>query len=693
MQTKLSLFCERVIEAGWLAVLILVPVFFNIYSARSFEPDKLTLMRSIALVMALAWLIKIAETGIGHGEGETSDAAPVQKAGWGIRKLLDIPLFLPTLLLVLSYVISTLFSISPKVALWGSYQRLQGTYTALSYIVIFALMATHMRTRAQVDRLVTTVILTSLPVGLYGIIQHYGLDPLPWAGNVQTRVAANLGNSIFVASYLIMAIPLTLARLLDSMAAILNEEEASWGHTVLAAVYIFILAVNLITVIFSRSRGPQLGFIAGFFFFGFLGLLILYRRQEMKASITVGDGLRSLLETAALLGLGGLLGVAWYTLAGPLAVGETSFGLWPLVATGILVGVAANILVIALRVAIHRGWSRLWLNWVVLAVFMAGILVSLNLPDSPFLALRSLPTVGRFTQLFQAGEGSGRVRVLIWQGVLELTAPHEPLGIPGEFSDRVNFLRPLLGYGPESMFNAFAEVYPPELAHIERRGSSADRSHNETFDFLAIMGVFGFLAYYFLMFSLFYYLLKAVGWIPDDAARRRLLALLGAGGFLGVVIPRLLVGDFVFSGLGLPASMLFMMLVYLVWQALVQRSDGDDPSEPSIQSTSSREALLLLGVFMALVSHLVEVHFVFSIAATYVYFWAYAGLVVARMRWAADTEQSPALVEEDTNVPGAGADGAPESRSPWPQVEGRRRQCPVIQGMRIGRLGWVFRGW
>jgi hypothetical protein len=65
MQTKLSIFCEKLIEAGWLASLILVPVFFNIYSARSFEPDKLTLMRSIALVMALAWLIKLAETGIG----------------------------------------------------------------------------------------------------------------------------------------------------------------------------------------------------------------------------------------------------------------------------------------------------------------------------------------------------------------------------------------------------------------------------------------------------------------------------------------------------------------------------------------------------------------------------------------------------------------------------------------------------
>lgn len=685
MQTKLSLLCEKAIEAGWLAVLILVPVFFNIYSARTFEPDKLTLMRSIALVMALAWLIKVAEVGFGRvgsgGSGETTDGASIIDMRRGARKLLDAPLFLPTLLLVFAYIVSTIFSISPKVSLWGSYQRLQGTYTALSYIVIFALMATHLRTRAQVDRLVTTVILTSLPVGLYGIIQHYGLDPLPWAGDVTRRVASNLGNAIFVASYLIMAIPLTLARLLDSMSAILNEEEASWGHTVLAAVYIFILAVDLITVLFSKSRGPLLGLLAGTFFFVFLGLLALYRRSRVMGSISVGDGLRSLLETSALIGLGGVVGVVWFRMAGPLVVGQTSLDLWSLVAVGIFLGVVANVLIIALRVALRRGWSRLWLNWVLLAVFMAGFLVSLNVPESPFIALRSLPTVGRLTQLFQPEEGTGRVRVLIWDGVLKLIAPHEPLGIPGEFSDRYDIIRPLIGYGPESMFNAFAKVYPPELAHVEKRGSSADRSHNETFDFLAIMGVLGFIAYYFLMFSLFYYLLKAVGWIPDDAARHRLLVLLGVGGVLGGIIPRLVVGDFVFSGLGLPAGMLLMMLVYLVWQALVgatesgQEDSGGDQSEAAPQGVSSREMLLLLGIFMALVAHFVEVHFVFSIAATYVYFWAYAAVVVAWMRGFSETGQPFAVAEESTGLDTMDSVPQPAERST--RKRRRRRRKPA----------------
>ena len=170
MHTKLSVFCSKIIEAGWLAAVVAVPLFFNIYTARTFEPDKITLLRSIAGIMILAWIIMMVEQGVGNSGGAS--------VPWSerIRNWLKRPLVLPTLLLVGLYIISTIFSISPKVSLWGSYQRLQGTYSALSYIVVFALMAGTMRTRAQADRLITIIIITSVPVGLYGIIQRYGLQ-------------------------------------------------------------------------------------------------------------------------------------------------------------------------------------------------------------------------------------------------------------------------------------------------------------------------------------------------------------------------------------------------------------------------------------------------------------------------------------------------------------------------------------
>ncbi len=61
MQTRLSVFCNKIIEAGWLAAAIVTPLFFSWYSNRVFEANKVALLRSITLVMLAAWLIKVLE--------------------------------------------------------------------------------------------------------------------------------------------------------------------------------------------------------------------------------------------------------------------------------------------------------------------------------------------------------------------------------------------------------------------------------------------------------------------------------------------------------------------------------------------------------------------------------------------------------------------------------------------------------
>ena len=124
-----------------------------------------------------------------------------------MKAIFHLPLVPIVLALVFSYLISTILSVTPFTSLWGSYQRLQGTYTTFSYLVIFFSMIANLRRRAQVERVFWVVILSSLPVSLYGILQRYGADPIPWGGDVSGRIAANMGNAIFVAAYLIMVFP------------------------------------------------------------------------------------------------------------------------------------------------------------------------------------------------------------------------------------------------------------------------------------------------------------------------------------------------------------------------------------------------------------------------------------------------------------------------------------------------------
>ena len=147
----------------------------------------------------------------------------------------------------------------------------------LSYIVIFWMILMTMRRREQLERIVTVIVITSLPIAFYGLIQHANKDPLPWGGDVTQRVAANMGNAIFVAAYLIMAFFLTLGRLVQSFQVILTEKESRISDILRASVYLFVAALQLIAFAFADSRGPLLGWLPGMFIFALVGLAVAAR--------------------------------------------------------------------------------------------------------------------------------------------------------------------------------------------------------------------------------------------------------------------------------------------------------------------------------------------------------------------------------------------------------------------------------
>ena len=667
MQTKLSIFATKLIEAGWLAAVVAVPLFFNIYTARTFEPDKLTLMRSIVTVMILAWLIKLLEEGLQSNGGTVGER---------VKRWFKQPMALPTALIVLAYLISTALSITPHVSFWGSYQRLQGTYTFISYVIIFALMAANMTTRRQVDRFITTVIIASVPVALYGIIQHNGLDPLPWAGDVTKRVASNMGNAIFVSSYLIMIVPVTISRLIESMTAIITEEHASWGHTVLSAVYIFIIAIQILTIIYSISRGPQIGLMGALALMVLLLLLIFRQRDESRTAISLPDissaVLYILLSTVSAL----ILGAVGYLLGKGIEAALHASNLQLSGATligAIIGGIIGFAGTYTYAIISKRGWRWLWVTWTLTGVFGAAgilaLLIALNTPGSPVAVLAENNLyLKRMAGAINTNSGTGKVRVLIWEGAFKLISPHRPLGVEGEFTDKINPIRPLIGYGPESMFNAFAYAYPPDLAHVEKRGSSADRSHNETMDSLVMTGLLGFLAFYFLMGSLFYYALKWLGWVPNAAARRWLIMFMAVGAIIGAVVMIILKdGAPVLIPIGLPFGLFGGVMLYLVWRGWLAIPEN---------TVSPKSAVLLIGLLGAFVGHFLEVHFVFSIAATYTYFWAYLGVMVALWR----IEQRESASEPEAVPAETVAAAQPKTRRK--RKSGRKSQ-PVVVSTRI----------
>ncbi len=586
MPTKLSVFCDKVIEAGWLTAIIVVPLFFNVYSSRVFEPDKLTLLRSIALVMAVAWVIKVVEKGLASNSQSPVPNSQPRSTFWG--QVSQTPLVLPTLALVAVYVLSTVFSITPRVSLWGSYQRLQGTYTTFSYIVIFFLALEGLRRREQLDRLVTVVILVSLPISLYGLMQHNQLDPLPWGGNVAARVASNMGNSIFVSAYLIMAIPLTLARLVGSSLTIL-EDKSFWDK----AIFLLVFAIFVGAQLYAATLYVWGGLLVVLIFFIPLFGFSIYLEKPFSRLVPIGcySGVLTtqLICTYFSKSRGPMLG-----LLGGLYFFGLLFAVWKRSKKGAFVAVGS-------------------------AMAIALFLVVFNLSDA-LAPLRNQPYIGRLGRVLDPEETTAKVRILIWEGVLKLVPPHEPLEFPSGEPDRWNFLRPFLGYGPESMYVAYNRFYPPDLAHVEARNASPDRSHNETFDALVITGLVGFVAYMTLFSSLFYYGLKWLGLITTPRERNVFLSLwLGFGALVTAGFWRMLGANFV--GVALPFGMVIGLGTYLaIYTFFFYRGETREEGTPY--------QLLLIALLSALVAHFIEIHFGIAIAATRTYFWVYAALMV-----------------------------------------------------------------
>jgi tetratricopeptide (TPR) repeat protein len=508
MRTRLSAAAAALAEGCWLVALVVVPVFFNPHSTRMFEEDKIPLLRSIAIVTVVALVIRALEEG---------------RAAWTTagRPIWRRPLVLAAVGLTAAYVLATIGSIAPQISVWGSYERMQGLYTWLSYIAVFLAIVLLLRTPQQIERLVTVILLASVAPAVYAIVQHLGRDPIRWGLDVTVRAHGTAGNPIFLAAYLIMVVPLTLARTVARL-------QAGARRTRVAAFgYLFLLTLQLLALMYSGSRGP-------------------------------------------------------------------------------LIGLGVSIAVLFLVMALQQQRRRLTIG-VIACIAAGGLFIGvLNVEGGPLTALRREPTIEPLSRLFTAGSGTGKVRVVIWEGAAQL------LG--------ANPRRDLLGYGPETLYLAYTPFYPPELARYESRRVAPDRAHNETFDALITTGGVGCLAELVLFVSLFVALLQALGLAITAAQRRTLVGLVSAGAVVGALAPYVVDGSFRFSGLCLPLGIVAGLVLYLLATALRRAERA--------AATPAANNLLLLALLGGLLGHFVEIQFGIAVSSTRLLFWVYAALVV-----------------------------------------------------------------
>jgi tetratricopeptide (TPR) repeat protein len=283
------------------------------------------------------------------------------------------------------------------------------------------------------------------------------------------------------------------------------------------------------------------------------------------------------------------------------------------------------LVLIALRPRHYKPLTGAWVGLGVLGVVLIFAMNTLPI----FAGLRDVPYLGRLTQLLDQESTTAQVRTLIWQGASEMVTPHEPLVRPDGESDSINFLRPLVGYGPEAMWVAFNRFYPASLSQVEARNASPDRSHNETWDSLVITGLLGFLAYMALFLSIFYWAMRWLGLLVNKRDTWLFFGLLIGNGLLLSVIFYFYDGRLTrYFGVAFPAGLMFGLLLYIMAAAFLHPNYRPDRADLPRQ-------LLLIALFTAIIAHFVEIHFGIAIAATRTYFWIYTALfTVLGLRWA-----------------------------------------------------------
>src|SRR6266852_5480189 len=202
--SALSSLCGGLMEAVWLTAVAALPSLFNPYSQDNFGPEKQRLLHILGLTMAAAWIVRSVEERLALGEAKTR-----------LWKLFQRPAAWFLAALTLSYIAAACLSVEPARSWWGDFQGSGfATCTFLSHLVLLAAMAAHLRDRDQVERFATAVLVGSVPVCLYGLLQRAGFDPIKWSWG-RDEISSLLGHQIYVAAYLGMVFPLCLRRIIQ----------------------------------------------------------------------------------------------------------------------------------------------------------------------------------------------------------------------------------------------------------------------------------------------------------------------------------------------------------------------------------------------------------------------------------------------------------------------------------------------
>ena len=164
----------------------------------------------------------------------------------GVRPVPRIVL-VPAIVLACWWTVVTPFAADVRTAINGIHGRYNGLINGILLIVVFLVVASTARPRAELRRLVVAFLIAVVPVAGYAAAQDFGVDRFVWPN---PRPGSTIGNPVPLAAILALAIPFVLAFLI--------VERRRTRRIVWSALLLLYGVASAATL----SRGPWIGVVA-----------------------------------------------------------------------------------------------------------------------------------------------------------------------------------------------------------------------------------------------------------------------------------------------------------------------------------------------------------------------------------------------------------------------------------------------
>ncbi|KHE90250.1 MAG: O-antigen ligase family protein [Candidatus Scalindua rubra] len=280
---KLIPYCNQIIIATLIVIIIAVPLCFDIHIHNVFNLSKITILYVLTFTILATWSIKSIIT---RRQFRPEHAIEGKDTYESVSRsyaqlLLRQPLNLPIAAYLLVSGLATVFSTYPYLSLVGNYTLYGGFISTVVYISLFFAIINFIDKR-RLGLLLNIIILTACIASIYGILQHFGLDFHQWNTTFGHRVSSTFGHPAFFSAFITMVIPLILIKIFFD-----SHLKSS------AFLYLGILTLLIIAFYYTKTRASFLGLIiSNLFFFTFIGKKnLLANKTKTVVTITIIIGI------------------------------------------------------------------------------------------------------------------------------------------------------------------------------------------------------------------------------------------------------------------------------------------------------------------------------------------------------------------------------------------------------------------